>query len=113
MTIGFTLLPVGIKYSAGCGAYPAGFCQKAGFGDIGNWAMALFVILVILLIRRFGKGVWSTASVFIGIVVGYLVAIPFGMFNPRKVEGHCKGRLDRPARPVVRPRILDAGRARA
>ncbi|MCY3828266.1 MAG: nucleobase:cation symporter-2 family protein [Rhodospirillaceae bacterium] len=85
MTIGFTLLPVGIKYSAGCGAYPAGFCQKIGFGDVGNWAMALFVILVILLIRRFGKGVWSTASVFIGIVVGYLVAIPFGMLNPGKV----------------------------
>ncbi len=86
MTIGFTLLPVGIKYSAGCGAYPAKFCEKAGFGDAGNWLMALFVILVILVIRRYGRGIWSTASVFIGIVIGYLVAIPFGMLNPAKVE---------------------------
>ena len=38
MTIGFTLLPVGIKYSAGCGAYPAPFCEAAGFGNASNWA---------------------------------------------------------------------------
>ena len=86
MTIGFTLLPVGIKYSAGCGAYPAPFCKAAGFGDAGNWLMALFVIVVILLIRRYGKGIWSSASVFIGLVIGYIVAIPFGMMNPKQVE---------------------------
>ena len=82
MTIGFTLLPVGIKYSAGCGAYPAPFCEAAGFGNASNWAMALFVIVAILLVRRYGRGVWSTSSVFIGLVVGYLAAIPFGMVNP-------------------------------
>ena len=82
MTIGFTLLPVGIKYSAGCGAYPAPFCEAAGFGNASNWVMALFVILAILLIRRYGRGIWSTASVFVGLVVGYLVAIPFGMVDP-------------------------------
>ena len=82
MTIGFTLLPVGIKYSAGCGAYPAPFCEAAGFGHASNWAMALFVIVAILLVRRYGRGVWSTSSVFIGLVVGYLAAIPFGMVNP-------------------------------
>ena len=82
MTIGFTLLPVGIKYSAGCGAYPAPFCEAAGFGHASNWAMALFVIVVILLVRRYGRGAWSTSSVFIGLVVGYLAAIPFGMVNP-------------------------------
>ncbi len=81
MTIGFTLLPVGIKYSAGCGAYPAPFCEKIGFGDASNWAMALFVIIVTLLIRRYGRGVWSTASIFIGLVIGYLVAIPLGMVD--------------------------------
>ena len=82
MTIGFTLLPVGIKYSAGCGAYPAPFCEAAGFGSASNWAMALFVIVVILLVRRYGRGAWSTSSVFVGLVVGYLVAVPFGMIAP-------------------------------
>ena len=82
MTIGFTLLPVGIKYSAGCGAYPAPFCEAAGFGNASNWAMALFVIAAILLVRRFGRGIWSTASVFVGLVIGYVLAIPFGMVDP-------------------------------
>ena len=80
MTIGFTLLPVGIKYSAGCGAYPAPFC-KAGFGSLSNWGMALLVIIVTLLIRRYGKGIWSAASIFFGLVIGYIVAFPLGMVN--------------------------------
>ena len=81
MTIGFTLLPVGIKYAAGCGAYPDPFCEQAGFGSASNWAMALFVIIITLLIRRYGRGVWSSASIFIGLVIGYLLAIPFGMVD--------------------------------
>ena len=84
MTIGFTLLPVGIKYAAGCGAYPAPFCEQAGFGSASNWAMALFVIIITLLIRRYGRGVWSSASIFIGLVIGYLLAIPFGMVDGKK-----------------------------
>lgn len=86
MTIGFTLLPVGVKYSAGCGAYPAPFCEAGGFGDLTNWSMAIFVIIVTLLIRRYGKGIWSTASIFFGLCVGYIVAIPFGMVNAKKVS---------------------------
>ena len=84
MTIGFTLLPVGIKYAAGCGAYPAPFCEQVGFGSASNWAMALFVIVIALLIRRYGRGVWSSASIFIGLVIGYLLAIPFGMVDGKK-----------------------------
>lgn len=86
MTIGFTLLPVGVKYSAGCGAYPAPFCQARGFGDHSNWLLALFVILITLLIRRYGKGIWSTASIFVGLVIGYLVALAFGMVDGKKIE---------------------------
>ena len=86
MTIGLTLLPVGIKYSAGCGAYPAPFCEQAGFGNASNWGMALFVIVITLLIRRYGRGVWSTASIFIGLVIGYLVSIPFGLVDGDKAS---------------------------
>ncbi len=82
MTIGFTLLPVGIKYSAGCGAFPAPFC-KAGFGSLSNWGMAILVIIVTLLIRRYGKGMWSAASIFFGLVVGYILAFPLGMVNSK------------------------------
>ena len=82
MTIGFTLLPVGIKYSAGCGAFPAPFC-KAGFGSLSNWGRAILVIIVTLLIRRYGKGMWSAASIFFGLVVGYILAFPLGMVNSK------------------------------
>ncbi len=84
MTIGFTLLPVGIKYSAGCGAYPAPFCKAAGFGSTDHWLLALFVIIVTLLIRRYGKGIWSTASIFVGLVLGYIIAALFGMVEAKK-----------------------------
>jgi NCS2 family nucleobase:cation symporter-2 len=86
LTIGFTLLPVGIKYSAGCGAFPsaAPWC-KSGFGSLSNWGMALFVIIVTLLIRRYGKGIWSAASIFFGLIVGYIAAIPLGMVNAGKI----------------------------
>ena len=86
MTIGFTLLPVGIKYSAGCGSYPAPFCKNLGFGDTSHWLLALFVIIITLLIRRYGKGIWSTASIFVGLVIGYVIAIPFGMVDGKKVD---------------------------
>jgi len=85
MTIGLTLLPVGIKYSAGCGAFPAPFCKGLGFGSLSNWGMALFVIIVTLLIRRYGKGIWSAASIFFGLVIGYIVALPLGMVSPKAI----------------------------
>jgi len=82
MTIGFTLLPVGIKYSAGCGAFPKNPpCNVAEFGSLSNWGMALLVIIVTLLIRRYGKGIWSAASIFFGLVIGYIVAFPLGMVS--------------------------------
>jgi NCS2 family nucleobase:cation symporter-2 len=86
MAIGLTLLPVGIKYSAGCGAYPAPFCQDAGFGDASNWLLALFVIVVALAIRRFGKGIWSTASIVVAMAIGYGVAIALGMVSDQKLD---------------------------
>jgi NCS2 family nucleobase:cation symporter-2 len=43
--------------------------------------MALLVIIVTLLIRRYGKGIWSAASIFFGLVIGYIVAFPLGMVS--------------------------------
>ena len=31
------------------------------------------------------KGVWSAASIFFGLIVGYVVAIPLGMVNAGKI----------------------------
>ena len=69
--IGITLLPVSIDWAAG--GYGA-----ADYGSVENLAISFSVMLFTLLLSHFGKGMWSTASVFIGMVVGYLVCIPLG-----------------------------------
>lgn len=76
MSIGLALIPVGIKYAAG-GAGP--FIK-----DFGAWyhlTLAMIVIVVTIGIKFWFKGFASAAAVLIGLIVGYLVAIPMGMVN--------------------------------
>ena len=83
LTIGLALIPVGIKYAAG--GVP--LIGKPEFGTIDHWGLALVVILVTLGLKFFTKGLVSTAAVLIGLVVGYLVAIPLGMVDFGRVAG--------------------------
>ncbi len=75
-SIGLALIPVGIQYAAGGAGRP-----PPDFGEIHNWALALLTLLVILGLKFFTKGFSSAAAVLIGLVVGYVAAIPFGMVN--------------------------------
>lgn len=83
LTIGLSLIPVGIKYAAG--GVP--LMGKPEFGGLEHWTLALVVILVTLALKFFTRGLLSTAAVLIALVVGYLVAIPMGMVNLGKVGG--------------------------
>lgn len=83
LTIGLTLLPVGIKYAAG--GVP--LMGKPEFGSIAHWSLALIVIVVTMGLKFFTRGIVSSAAVLIALVVGYLVAIPMGMVDFGKV-GH-------------------------
>ena len=72
--IGITLLPVSIDWAAGgVGA--------ADYGSIKNISVAFIIMLFTLFLNHFGKGMLSTAAVFIGMVFGYLVCIPMGMVD--------------------------------
>ena len=74
MSIGLSLLPVGVNYFAG----------GAGAADFGAWYHLLvgtIVVLVIVIFQQFGKGFLSVASILLGIVVGYVVAICLGMVD--------------------------------
>lgn len=72
--IGLTLLPVSIDWAAGgVGA--------ADYGSLKNITIALIVMIVTLLLNHYGKGMISTASILIGMVVGYIICIPLGMVN--------------------------------
>ena len=77
LTIGLALIPVGIKYAAG--GVP--LIGKPEFGTVNHWGLALVVILVTLGLKFFARGLVSTAAVLIGLVVGYLAAIPLGMVD--------------------------------
>lgn len=72
--IGLTLLPVTMDWAAGgVGA--------ADYGSLRNISIALVVLVVTLLLNRYGKGILSTASILIGMVVGYIICIPLGMVD--------------------------------
>lgn len=83
LTIGLSLIPVGIKYAAG--GVP--LMGKPEFGALHHWMLAIIVIVVTLGLKFFTKGLLSTAAVLVALVVGYIVAIPMGMVNFGKVAG--------------------------
>lgn len=78
ISIGLSLLPVGINYfGGGSGA--------ADFGAINHLMVGTFVIIVILIAKQF-KGFISNASILIGIVAGYILAILLGMVDFTQVS---------------------------
>lgn len=72
--IGITLLPVSIDWAAGGVGAP-------NYGSLQNLSVAFIIMTFTLLLNHYGKGMWSTASVFIGMVFGYILCIPFGMVD--------------------------------
>lgn len=72
--IGLTLIPVSMDWAAGG-------VGVADYGSLRNVVIAMTVLVITLLLNRYGKGMVSTASVLIGMVVGYIICIPFGMVD--------------------------------
>ena len=77
LMIGLALVRVGIQYSAG--GVPA--IGQPEYGSALNWFVALSVIVVTLGLKFFARGMWSIAAVLIGLIVGYLIALAFGMVS--------------------------------
>lgn len=78
LMIGIILLPVGFAYVGG------GFGAE-DFGAPRHLWLALLVFVVTVAINQFTKGFLSEMGVLLGIVVGYLVAIPMGLVDFAKV----------------------------
>ena len=70
LMIGLALIKVGIQYAAG-GVSEMG---KPEFGSLGNWFMALVVIVTTLGLKFFTKGMLSMSAAVLGILAGYVVA---------------------------------------
>ena len=72
--IGLTLLPVSIDWAAGG-------VGSSDYGSIKNISIAMLVLIGTLLLNRYGKGMISSASILIGMVVGYIACIPLGLVD--------------------------------
>ena len=79
ISIGLSLLPVGIKYFAGGAGSPE-------FGAPKHLLVGTIVMLVIIIIQNYTKGFLKTSAILIGIIVGYIVAIMLGMVDFTQVK---------------------------
>jgi NCS2 family nucleobase:cation symporter-2 len=99
ITIGLHLLPVGVQYLAG-GAGPEANAALAArlisdgkevpasvaalSAQYASWQNLLIggvVFITIILLQRFGRGMFKISAILIGIIVGYLAAVILGQVN--------------------------------
>ena len=59
----------------------AGGAGSEGFGSWQNWTVALITLAVVIFCNHLQKGVFKLASILIGMVVGYIVALAMGMVS--------------------------------
>ncbi len=69
--IGLSLLPVGLDWFAG------GQVGSTQYATASNLLVAFLVLFVVIALTQWGRGILSSASIVIGMVVGYLVVILF------------------------------------
>lgn len=73
--IGLSLVPVAVDWFAG------GQVGEAQYASPKNLAMASFVLVMVLVLVQWGKGIFSAAAIVIGMMVGYVVALILGWVN--------------------------------
>ncbi|MDO5739066.1 MAG: nucleobase:cation symporter-2 family protein [Ornithinimicrobium sp.] len=78
--IGLALLPVGINWSAGG-------VGSDDYGSMKNIGMAGATLLIIVLVYRFLPGFFSRIAILLGLLLGTLLAIPFGMVDFSRLTG--------------------------
>lgn len=78
--IGLSLYPTAINYMAG-GA------NNTNYGSWQNWLVAFITLIIVTGLNHFGKGIWKLASILIGIIAGYAVALMFHMVDFSAVAG--------------------------
>ncbi len=69
--IGITLLPVSMDWAAGG-------VGSSDYGSVENVSIAFVVMLFTLFLNHYGKGMLKTASVFFGMVFGYVLCVFLG-----------------------------------
>jgi NCS2 family nucleobase:cation symporter-2/xanthine permease XanP len=74
MLIGLGLMEIGMtNFGGGVGAQD--------FGSVQNLLLGTFVLVIIILANRFGKGLIKVGAIAIGLIAGYIVSIPLGIVD--------------------------------
>ena len=86
-TIGLSLYPTAINYMAGGTGNTAaavaakGLLEALVYGSWQNWLGAVLTLAVVMLLNNYGKGICKLASILLGMLFGYVVAMCFGMVS--------------------------------
>ena len=75
LSIGLSLISVGVN------SFGGGSSAK-DFGSAENLLLALFVLIVILMVKHLPKGLASNSAIPIGIIAGYAAAVIMGLLLP-------------------------------
>ena len=73
--IGLSLIPVAVDWFAG------GQRGDANYATPENLMMAGFVLILVVILVQWGKGIFSAAAIVIGMMSGYVVALMLGWVN--------------------------------
>ena len=85
LMIGISLLKVGFMYAGGGGWLLNN--KPEVFGNSNHLIISFTVLIVALWANQKGKGMVSSASILIGMIAGYIVAMMMGMVNYGKIAG--------------------------
>ncbi|QIW15945.1 purine permease [Pasteurellaceae bacterium RH1A] len=75
MMIGLSLIPVAVDWFAG------GQRGDANYASPENLMMATFVLILVVALVQWGKGIFAASAIVIGMMVGYVVALFLGWVN--------------------------------
>lgn len=73
-TIGLSLYPTAINYMAGG-------TGSESYGSWQNWLVAILTLVMVTVLNHYAKGILKLASILIGIIFGYIIALCFGMVD--------------------------------
>lgn len=87
--IGLSLYPTAINYMAGG-------VGSESYGSWQNWLVAFITLTIVTALNHYGKGICKLASILIGIILGYVIALFFGMVDFSAVAGASWFQLPQP-----------------
>ena len=87
-TIGLSLYPTAINYMAGGSSNTyelivetKGLSEALVYGSWQNWLVAGITLAAVMILNHYAKGICKLASILIGMLFGYVVALCFGMVS--------------------------------